>query len=499
MGLSGHAFLGLSMTGLVDRLRWVLGQRRCARTVLPVAVEVLLAVGVATVVVSLLQFTTPAPGLGVVYVLAVLEVAVRRGEVAALVSAVLGFVAMNFFFIAPRYQLAIAHTQDVVDLAVFSVAALIVGRLAARERARAAEADERAALAASREREAMLLAQVSSAILSGHGLEAQVASSEALVAEATGASRVRLVWGEVCPPATGGELAVKLRSNRLVWLLVSGDGGWEAGQFERLAEPLGRLLDVARERELAAAQGAEVEAARRAETARTAVLHAISHDLRSPLTAITTAASALRSGDVTDVEHAELIDVVGGEGRRLAKLVDDLLDLSMIEAGAVRPRADWCDLHDVVASARAQLPDSHPIELALPADLPLVRADAAQLERVFSNLLVNALKFSPAGTPVRVTGGVAGDRVTVRVTDRGQGIPLRQRGQVFEPFFRGRAGSGAGSGLGLAICRGFVEANGGHIVLQADSGQGTSFAVSFTDVRQLEAPEPAPAPAPAPR
>src|SRR5205807_4161845 len=108
-----------------------------------------------------------------------------------------------------------------------------------------------------------------------------------------------------------------------------------------------------------------------------------------------------------------------------------------------------------------------------------VRVDAAQLERVFSNLIENAVKFSPPGTAVRVTAGVGGGRVTVRVIDRGRGIPSHQRARVFEPFFRGRGEPGAGSGLGLAICRGFVEANGGQILLQSSADRGTSFAVSF--------------------
>ncbi len=148
------------------------------------------------------------------------------------------------------------------------------------------------------------------------------------------------------------------------------------------------------------------------------------------------------------------------------------------------PQADWCDLHDVVASAAAHASGDHPIEFQLPGDLPLVRADAAQLERVFSNLIENAVKFSPSGTPVRISGGASAGRVAVRVADRGSGIPRRYRSQVFEPFFRGRGEAGAGSGLGLAICRGFVEANGGQIVLQTGRDTGTSFTVSFPVARQ---------------
>jgi two-component system sensor histidine kinase KdpD len=164
--------------------------------------------------------------------------------------------------------------------------------------------------------------------------------------------------------------------------------------------------------------------------------------------------------------------------------VDDLLDLSRIESGAVAPQADWCDLNDVVASAAAHASGDHPIEFELPGDLPLVRADAAQLERVFSNLIENAVKFSPSGAPVRISGGASSGRVAVRVVDRGSGIPRRYRSQVFEPFFRRRGEAGAGSGLGLAICRGFVEANGGRIVLQSGRDTGTSFTVSFPVARQ---------------
>ncbi|MGI8712686.1 MAG: sensor histidine kinase, partial [Solirubrobacteraceae bacterium] len=338
-----------------------------------------------------------------------------------------------------------------------------------------------------------LLAQAAWAILAGRSLPAQRAAIEKLVREATGAGRVRIV-SEPVPSPQGDELTVRLRATQRIWLYVSADGDWGLPQLERIAEPLGRLIDVASERERVAEQAAETEAARRTETARTAVLHAISHDLRSPLTAITTAVSALRSPLVSEAEQVELVELIDSEAVRLAKLVDDLLDLSKIQAGAVSPRPDWCDLQDVVASALAHLSATHPIELELPFDLPLVQADAAQLERVFSNLLENAVKFSPSGTPVRVSGAAAAGRVTVRVTDLGRGIPTQQRARVFEPFFRGRTdrvpGSAGGSGLGLAICRGFVEANGGQILLQTGGQAGgqaeTSFAVSFPVARQPE-------------
>ncbi len=453
-----------------------------------VGLEIVAAVAAASGGVALLQSSTPVEGLAILYLLAVLAVAIRRGLVPALITAVLSSLTFNYFFLPPRHELAIAHSQDVVELVVLLIAAVVVGRLAAVARERAAVAESRAGLAADREREATLLAEVASAILAGESVAAQLESIAKRIALATGAGRARVVLEPVpAPRAEEMTVALPARAGN-AWLYLTRDVSWEPEAIERVAEPIGRLIDVAVERERVAEGAAENEASRRAEVTKTAILHAISHDLRSPLTAITTAGSALALG-VSEAERVELIDVIESESARLAKLVDDLLDLSRIESGAVAPRADWCDLHDVVASASAHASGEHPIEFHLPAELPLVRADAAQLERVFSNLIENAIKFSPPGAPVRITGGASAGRVAVRVADQGSGIPRRYRSHVFEPFFRGRgpgagesAGDGAGasgSGLGLAICRGFVEANGGRIVLQTGRDTGTIFTVSF--------------------
>jgi two-component system, OmpR family, sensor histidine kinase KdpD len=455
------------------------------------ALAVLGAVAAATVVVAALQGLTSASDLGSVYLLAVLAVAIARGEVPALVTAVLGVLTFNFFFITPRHQFAIAHSHDLVQLIVLLIAAVVVGRLAALARQRAAEADNRAHAAIAREREAKLLAEVASAILEGRSVDTQLHNVGARVAAATGAGHARVTL-EPVPSPGHGEISVALNArSRRAWLYVTADSAWSADELDRLAEPLGKLIDVAIEREQVGQRAAEADATQRADVARTAILHAISHDLRSPLTAITTAGSALRGAGVTDAERDELIEVIESEGVRLARLVDDLLDLSRIEAGAVAPQRDWCDLYDAVASAAAQLGSEHPMEFALPSDLPLIRADAAQLERVFSNLIENAIKFSPPGTPVRITGSATPALATVRITDQGPGITKQERTRVFEPFFRGRGARGAGSGLGLAISRGFVEANGGRIVMQTGTGRGTSFAVSFPVARQPVSESPA--------
>jgi two-component system, OmpR family, sensor histidine kinase KdpD len=445
-----------------------------SRATAMVALEIVGAIAAATLLIAALEGVAAVGDLRALYLLAVLFVAVRLGGGAAVITAFGSVLALNFFFVDPRHQLRISHSRDVVALAVFLVAALVVGRLAAQIRERTQEAQDRARIASVRAREAALVAQVASAVLAGARIQDELPRD--------GDIRVSL---NPVPSHSKEEHAVRLQSSEgSGWLYVRSGLGWEREDAERLAGALGRLIDVALERERLASQAAETEATRRADVAKTAVLHAISHDFRSPLTAITTAAGGLREGALSDADREDLLSVIEDESQRLARMVGDLLDLSKIEAGAVNPRTDWTDLRDVVSGAVAQVRAArgdHPLMVELPPELPLVQADAAQLERVFVNLIDNAINYSPPGVPVRISGGAGGGRVTVRVTDRGRGIPASQRARVFEPFFRGRD-AGRGSGLGLAIVRGFVEANNGRVQLSV--ADGTSFAVSFPLVRQ---------------
>jgi two-component system sensor histidine kinase KdpD len=456
-----------------------------SRRTFKATVEGLAAVVAATLTVAVLKGIAPVSGLGVVYLLAVVLVAIRNGLVAALATAVASVLALNYFFITPVHRLTIADSENVVALAVFLIVAAVVGRLAAAVRARAAEAEARARLASAREAESEMLAGVAALLLGGDRVE------EHLDEVAERAGRALGVSGQVeleltsAPSSRLGKRDVRVPSRACsCWLYVPHDAEIADSDLERVVEALGGILDVAVERERLGAQAAEAEASRRGDVAKTAVLHAISHDLRSPLTAITTAAQGLVGDDVADDERRELLGVVLDESARLADLVDDLLDLSRVAAGAVNPQLDWCDLHDVIGRAvgnvRAQDAD---ILIELAEDLPLVRGDAAQLERVFSNLLDNAVRFSPRGRPVRITGGVGPARVTVRVIDEGPGVPAAQRSRVFEPFVSSRGARG-GAGLGLAICRGFVEASRGQIHLQSSSGHETAFAVSLPLVTQ---------------
>jgi two-component system sensor histidine kinase KdpD len=180
-------------------------------------------------------------------------------------------------------------------------------------------------------------------------------------------------------------------------------------------------------------------------------------------------------------ERDELGVLIGDEAQRLSRLVDKLLDMSRLQSGAAQPRADWVSIDDGVRTAAEHLEgsDGPAVELALDPDLPLIEADAAQLERVFVNLLENARRYS-GDLPVRVRARVVGGHLKVRVIDRGPGIPARELPHVFEPFRQGDGGgSHGGVGLGLAIVKGFVEANGATVTAESHPGQGAVFAIDF--------------------
>ena len=446
--------------------------------------ETLAWVGVATALVAILDSVATPAGLGSLYLIAVLAVAIRRGQIAALGAAVLGVLVLNFFFIKPLHQLTIADSDNVVALGVLLVAALVVGRLAAQSRRQAAQAELRAEQAAAREREAAMLADAATALLGGtDDVVAGISNS----LDRAGRGELRLGTSSA-PQPNDRETVLRLPTEaRSVWLYGKDSSGWTESDLNRIATPLARLLDVAAERERAAARGAEAEATRQADAAKTVILHAVSHDLRSPLTAIRTAAAGLREDETTAEDRSALIEAIEQEADRLTRLISNLLDLSRIEAGAVHPRTDWCDLLDVISTTVSNVREIHEpgrIQIELDSELPLVRADASQLERVFSNLIENALRFSPSAEPVRISGGVGGGKVTVRVVDLGPGVPASERSAIFEPFHSGRRDGREGVGLGLAISKGFVEANGGELRLQADAADGTAFAVSFPLVEQ---------------
>ena len=255
-----------------------------------------------------------------------------------------------------------------------------------------------------------------------------------------------------------------------------------AYETAQLAQETTALLE---ERERLAQEALEAEALRRADVIKTALLRAVSHDLRTPLMAISTSASALARPDlsIADADRAELLATILSASDRLDHLVGNLLDLSRLEAGAALPEPALLDLDDLVVGALDELNDSRRIEVSLSDDSTAVRVDAHQIQRVLVNLLENALKYSPADEPVHVNVSGTSAEAVVRVIDHGPGVPVEERERIFEPFHRGEQSEGLGAGLGLAIARGFAEANGGRIWVESRQGQGATFVLSLPCVR----------------
>ena len=215
----------------------------------------------------------------------------------------------------------------------------------------------------------------------------------------------------------------------------------------------------------------------REDAAKTAVLRSVSHDLRSPITAILTASEVAR-GDVSTAERDELLDSIRLQAHRLDRLVANLLDLSRLEAGAAAPDVEVWPVDGLVARALDAIgAKGDAIDVVLPAEPPTVEVDATQLERVLVNLFENALRFSKS---VAVSVAEANGEVVVRVVDDGPGVVREEQEAIFEPFSRGsNVNGGRGSGLGLAIARGFLEVNGGRLWVESVPGHGSTFAFAL--------------------
>jgi two-component system sensor histidine kinase KdpD len=222
----------------------------------------------------------------------------------------------------------------------------------------------------------------------------------------------------------------------------------------------------------------------RTEEMRSALLSAVSHDLRTPLAAITGAASTLRerAEEATDAEKTDLLDTIREEADRLERLVRNLLDMTRLESGALHVRREWVPLEEIIGAALTRLEGQiadRPVHTELPVDLPLVSVDAILIEQLFVNLLENATKYTPAGSAVDVTARLSGRSIVVEVADRGPGLPPGSEKRVFEKFYRGQQVERPGAGLGLAICLGIAQAHGGSIVGENRPGGGAIFRVTL--------------------
>jgi two-component system sensor histidine kinase KdpD len=453
-----------------------------------------LSVTVTTLIVYALAEVAPVVSLGVVYLLAVLLVATVWGLWLGIATAIASGLAFNYFHIPPTGRLTIEDGEHWVALAVFFVTAVVASQLAERARQQARHADER-------RREADLSAEMARLLLRSDDLHEALAGVAHRVATTMDLPSAAVELGAVDPGERRVAFPLRDGPRQLGTLLLPSDlpEAKLRRVQERVVPALEALLAAALERDELLSNRVEAAALRRTDVLKTALLRAVSHDLRSPLTAILNAAGPLRSGTIGADERAELVSVITQEAQRLSQLIDNLLDLSRLEAGAAEPQRDWCDLREVIETAIEELRlPAETFRLQLAPDMPLIKADAAQLQRAFVNLLGNSARHS-GGHPVQVRAMALHNRIMVRVIDRGPGIPSAQQERVFEPFYRAgtdRTGH-RGSGLGLAIVRGFVEANGGRVWVESLPNQGTTFALELPLDQPADAAAPAGAQAPA--
>ena len=470
------------------------GTLRASRPSLLIGVAVsLVSVAAATAAISLLKSVAPVVSLSVVYLPAVLLVSAYWGLALGLATSLLSAAAFNFFHLPPTGRFTLADSRNWWALGAFILVAAAVSTMAELARNRALEADRRRV-------EADLAAALARELLGGSETSVALAATARRVAEALGLSTAAIELGAregdrdrralALSAADGAQVATLLVPRRL-------PADAEHRLLAHVVPALGALVAIALRRDALQGEAVETAALRRSDDVKTALLRAVSHDLRTPVTAIVAAGHALGSDSLTAGERTELSTAVVEEGERLAALVDKLLDLSRLQAGRAEPHRDWVSVEDVLHAARDGLSDHGAnVRLTIEPDVPPVRADAAHLERAFANLLENAVRYS-GGLPVSVQVRRSGPRVVARVVDQGPGIGAVERARIFEPFYRGRATgreAGTGSGLGLAIAKGFVEANGGTISVESLPGQGSSFVVSLP----IELPaEPQPTPEPA--
>jgi two-component system sensor histidine kinase KdpD len=451
------------------RQHWSVLRERSPMTGLLAAV---LSVAAITILIYGLREFVPVVSTGVVYTLAVLLVSSYWGLWLGLLTALMSALAWNFFHIPPTGGFTIAEGEHWLALAVFLIAAVAISGLAGAARSRAEEAE-------TRRREADLTAEMARLLLSGTVLEdsLRVAGRQVATAFGLGSVSIELSWTD--SDERRRALPLLVDGARVGTVMVPRDtepGVLEALQ-DRVLPALETLVAAARKREELEAQVIETKALRRSNVVKTAVLRSVSHDLRSPLTAITTAAGGLASETLSPEARAELTSVIAQESARLSRLVDNLLDLSRLQAGALEPHADWCSIEELVRAAVESVPaPPGGFDVQIEAGLPLLRADAGQLERAIANVVENAARYA-GDDPVTVRARAAPNQLLLRVGDRGPGVAREDLERIFEPFHS--PGEGSGTGLGLAIARGFLEANGGRIRAESLPGQGTTLVLSL--------------------
>jgi two-component system sensor histidine kinase KdpD len=450
--------------------------------------------------------------------------AVNYGIWPAIYASVLSFLTFNFFFIPPLYTFTIAEPYELLALVVFLIVAVITSALGGRVR-------EQATVAAGRMRATRRLYEFTrrlsglasfDAVAEGAASEIHASLGRAVVVllESNGDLAMTAAW----PPEDTLDAAPMMAAH---WALTHGEpAGADTGTLPivpwyfvplrigdktlgviGVARPEGAgaldsearaLLDALSEQAAAALERASLardmvsaKTATETERVRNTLLASISHDFRTPLSSILGAATSLIDyGDKFDAAaKTDMLRQIKQETEGLDEMVRNLLAITRIDSGALELRRDWIDLREIVdrvVSAARRRGAAQTIAVALPADLPLVRADATLIEQAIGNVIGNAIAHTPPRTSVQVDAVVGGDTVTVRFTDDGPGIPEQALPRVFEKFIKADtlADGGQGTGLGLAIAKGIMEAHGGSVAAESPHAQGPGTRITLTFPRE---------------
>jgi two-component system sensor histidine kinase KdpD len=500
--------------------------------------EALLVIATCIIVAEVLSGMLPPSSIPSVFMLGVLAVAVRHGLAPALLTAVMSYGSIRFFFGAPIFDFGVSDRETYIAFTTFLIVALVVGTIAARLREQleaAKEHSRRSALLYDLSRRLTAVADVAELTRTVTECVEEATKRAALVLLRTAdgalvdapsdgaregllgaadraAARAALESQAATGAGTDGDDATDWRflpitavppggAARVLGLLAvrySLSRGTERQEDEQRL--LGAICDqaaVAYERVLLNAQRERARLLEESERLRTALLASVSHDLRTPLASIIGAGSSLQAlGEaLDDGARQELLDTLLGEAERLDRFVQNLLDMTRIEHGAIEPKRQWCDLRDLVGDALRHLRrtlGAHRVVVEADAGLPLLYTDPVLLDHVLVNLIDNARKFSPPGAPIALRAAAdAAGTVTIAVEDRGPGIPLGERERIFDMFSRleGSDSKVTGTGLGLAICRGFVGALGGTLRAEPGAaGAGTRMLIALPPSPRLELP-----------
>ncbi len=476
------------------------------------ALLVVATLGLAVVVRSALDL----PDLEMLFLLAVMVTAVWFGRGPSILAAALGIASYDYFFVPPSHTFSVEDRRYFLTFAMMFGVGFVMSELAGRLRRQERDArsrEERTAVLYALTRELAVTDEprVIAAIAARHAAETFAAKAVVLgasedgalaaigaVPESTGMDEKDLgvaKWSfehdelaglgtDTLPGATMLCAPLRAGASRLgVLALVPRDKGALRTDQRAFLDVLSRQIAVALERARLSDEAKHAALRAKTEEMRSSLLSAVSHDLRTPLASITGAATSLRDDTNLDpTTRTELVEAIVDQAERLERLVANLLDMTRLESGAVLLRRDWVPLDETIGSALTRLEarlGDRPVHVSIAPDVPLVSVDPVLLEQVFVNLLENAEKYTPPGSPIDVRARRDGDRIAIDVRDHGAGIPAGAEALVFDKFYRGPSTGVSGVGLGLAICKGIVEAHGGTIRAENEPDGGASFRLSL--------------------